>query len=179
MRNKLLAVSLLSIVSANVMAQTNNKESGVYVEIGAIQAYYKEPLLNFNHTMGALKAGYNINKNFAVEAMYAGNLNSASFYYGSTNITAQVQSAYGIYGKGTIPLSDNVSLYAKIGATNGTVTASSAYGSAWSSGTSPAFGAGVQLNINKDIYASLDYMSYYNRDGVSITGPSVNLGYKF
>ena len=179
MRNKLLAVSLLSIVSANVMAQTNNKESGIYVEIGAMQAYYKDPLINFNHTMGALKAGYNINKNFAIEGMYAGNLNSATGYVGSTAVTAQVQSAYGLYGKGTIPLTDNVSLYAKIGATNGTVTASTAYASAWSSGTSPSFGAGVQLNINKDIYASLDYMSYYNRDGISITGPSINLGYKF
>jgi hypothetical protein len=179
MKKKLLVVSLLSLASASIMAQSNSKETGPYVELGLIQAYYKDDVVNFNNGMASFKAGYNFTKNFALEGMIAGNINSANFYYRSTNITAQVQNAYGIYGKGTIELNDTVSLYAKVGATNGTLSASSAFGSAWTSGTSPAYGAGIQANINKDVYVSLDYMSYYNRDGVSIAGPSINVGYKF
>jgi hypothetical protein len=183
MKKKLLAVTLLSIVSANVMAQSNNKETGPYVELGLIQANYNEPALSFNHAMGSLKAGYNINKNFAVEGMYAGNLNSSSGYIGAVYVTAQVQNAYGIYGKAKLDLNDTFAIYVKAGATNGTVSASASSGgsfaSAWSSGTSPSFGAGVQANISKDIYASLDYLSYYSRNGVTIAGPSINVGYKF
>jgi hypothetical protein len=129
--------------------------------------------------MAALKAGYNIDKNYAIEGLIAGNTGSASFNIGTTAITAQVQKAYGLYGKGTVELTETVGLYAKAGFTNGTVSASSRFGSGYSSGTSLSYGAGIQASFNKDVYATLDYMSYYNRDGVSITGPSISLGYKF
>jgi hypothetical protein len=183
MMKKILLVSLLSSAVTGVMAQSDNKESGFYVEAGLIQAYYKEPSLNFNNAMGSLKGGYNIDKNFAIEGMYAGNLNSSSGYVGAVYVTAQVQNAYGIYGKAKIDLNDIFAIYAKAGATNGTVSASASFGgnfaSAFASGTSPSFGAGVQANISKETYASLEYMSYYNRNSVTIAGPSINVGYKF
>ncbi|NDE11543.1 MAG: hypothetical protein EBZ95_13440, partial [Chitinophagia bacterium] len=82
-----------------------------------------------------------------------------------------------------IDLNDIFAIYAKAGATNGTVSASASFGgnfaSAFASGTSPSFGAGVQANISKETYASLEYMSYYNRNSVTIAGPSINVGYKF
>ncbi len=184
MKKKIIVATLLSCVAASAIAQVNTtKESGVYVELGVIQANYNEPTFQFNNAMGALKAGYNFNKNFAVEGMYAGNLNSANGYVGVVSVTAQVQSAYGAYGKASLDINDMFSIYAKAGATNGTVSATATYGgawaSAWASGTSPSFGVGVQAKINNDIYTSLDYMSYYNRNGVSIAGPSVSVGYKF
>ena len=180
MKKIIIVASLLSCAISSAMAQSSpNKESGPYVEAGLMQAYYSEPLLSFNHTMGVLKGGYNFNKNFALEGMVGANLNSANGYVGSTNVTAQVQNAYGIYGKGSIDVSNIVSLYAKIGGTNGTVSASTAYGSGWSSGTSISYGVGVTTKINPDVYLSLDYMSYYSRNGVSIVGPSLNAGYKF
>lgn len=180
MKNKIITAALLSCAISTAIAQSSaNKDTGVYAELGLIQATYNEPAANFNNGMASLKAGYNFNKNFALEGMIAGNINNASFYYGSTNITAYVQNAYGVYGKGTVDISEAISLYAKLGATNGTVSASSAYGSAYQSGTSPSYGAGIQAKINPEMYVSLDYMSYYNRNGVSITGPSLNFGYKF
>lgn len=180
MKKAVIVASLLSCAISSAMAQSSQKkESGPYVEAGFMQAYYKDDSVSFTNGLAALKAGYNFNKNLALEGMIGGNINSANFYYRTTNITAQVQNAYGIYGKGTVEINDTVSLYARVGATNGTVTGSSSYGSAWTSGTSPSYGVGIQANINNDVYVSLDYMSYYNREGVSITGPSLNAGYKF
>lgn len=180
MKKRIIIASLISFAISSAMAQSSQKkESGPYVEAGLMQAYYSEPSATFNNTMAALKAGYNFNKNLALEGMIAGNLNSANFYYGQTNISANVQNAYGAYGKGTIEISDVFSLYVKVGATNGTLNASSAYGSAYQSGTSPSYGAGIQAAVNANAYVSLDYMSYYNRNGVSIVGPSLNAGYKF
>jgi attachment invasion locus protein len=174
---KILAV-LLCTLATGVMAQSN-KDEGFYAELGVMQANYKESGVKFNNSMGALKAGYNFNKAFAVEGMIAGNIGSANFYIGSTYITAQVQNAYGLYGKGSIDVSEGVSLYGKIGLTNGEVTASSRYASSFTSGTSASYGVGIQANINKEVYATLDYLSYYNKNGISVTGPSINLGYKF
>ncbi len=172
-------MSLISIGITNTFAQTQKKDSGFYAELGYMQASYSESVASFNNGMAALKAGYNIDKNFAIEGLIAGNTGSASFNIGTTAVTAQVQSAYGLYGKGTVELNETVGLYAKAGFTNGTVSASSRFGSGYSSGTSASYGAGIQANLTKDVYANLDYMSYYNKDGISITGPSISFGYKF
>ena len=179
MKKFIMIMSLISIGITNTFAQTQKKDSGFYAEVGYMQAYYSESVASFNNGMAALKAGYNIDKNYAIEGLIAGNTGSASFFIGSTSVTAQVQNAYGLYGKGTVELTETVGLYAKAGFTNGTVSASSRFGSGYSSGTSLSYGAGIQASFNKDVYATLDYMSYYNRDGVSITGPSISLGYKF
>jgi outer membrane immunogenic protein len=179
MKKFIMIMSLISIGITNTFAQTQKKDSGFYAELGYMQASYSESVASFNNGMAALKAGYNIDKNFAIEGLIAGNTGSASFNIGTTAVTAQVQSAYGLYGKGTVELNETVGLYAKAGFTNGTVSASSRFGSGYSSGTSASYGAGIQANLTKDVYANLDYMSYYNKDGISITGPSISFGYKF
>ena len=179
MKKKILVGAMLTVIATSTYAQEKKKDSGFYAEVGYMQAYYSESVASFNNGMAALKAGYNIDKNYAIEGLIAGNTGSASFNIGTTAVTAQVQNAYGLYGKGTVELTEAVGLYAKAGFTNGTVSASSRFGSGYSSGTSLSYGAGIQASFNKDVYATLDYMSYYNKDGISITGPSISLGYKF
>lgn len=164
---------------ANAQNAQNADLSGVYAELGIVQAYYKEPTANFNNTMGSLALGYSINKYASFEIMGAGALNDASFNIGSTRINAKTSSAFGAYAKGTLPLDDKFGLFVKIGATNGTVTASTAYGSAWTSGTSFSYGGGVQVNFNKNVYGIVQYMSYYDKNSVTLVAPSIGIGYKF
>ena len=179
MKKKILVGAMLTVIATSTYAQEKKKDSGFYAEVGYMQAYYSESVASFNNGMVALKPGYNINKNFAVEGLIAGNTGNANFNIGTTAFTAKVQNAYGLYGKGTVELNETVELYAKAGFTNGTVSASTRFGSGYSSGTSVSYGAGIQVNLTKDVYTNLDYMSYYNKDGISIIGPSINLGYKF
>jgi opacity protein-like surface antigen len=111
--------------------------------------------------------------------MGAGSVSDANLTYRNTNITAKTSSAFGAYVKGSLPVSESFSFFVKLGGTNGTVSASSAYGSAWSSGTSFSYGAGAQVNFTPNVYGIIQYMSYYDKSSVSIGGPSVGVGYKF
>ncbi len=102
--------------------------------------------------MDVLKASYNINKYVAAEVMAAGAINSANFYIGGTSINAKVSSAYGGYGKFSLPVDDAFSLFVRVGVTSATVDASSRYGSMWSSGSDFSYGGGIQFNFTKDVY---------------------------
>jgi opacity protein-like surface antigen len=182
MNKKLLVAALLAVSGTGAMAQAQaNKDSGFYAELGLVQAYYNQsnPSVNFNNSMAAIKAGYNINKYAAAEVMAAGNLDSANFNYGSTNINAKVSNAYGAYGKFSLPIEDKFSLFVRLGVTSATVDASSRYGSAWSSGSDFSYGAGAQFNFTKDVYGQVDYMSYYNKNNITVQAPSISIGYKF
>jgi len=179
--SNLVFILLFSLTAVNVNAQNQtNKETGFYAELGLAQAYYTEPNVNFNHSMGVGKLGYNINKNTAFEVMAAGNINSVNFYYGSTYIAnVKIDSAYGAYGKFSLPLNEDVSLFVRTRVTNASITASTRYGKYFTSGSSLSYGAGAQFNFTKAIYGQVDYMSYYNRNDISVTVPSVSVGYKF
>ena len=179
MKRKLFVAAILTAAATGSMAQAStNKETGFYGEIGLAQAYYTEPLANFNHPLGMLKAGYNINKNVAVEIMAAGALTSSNFYVGSTYVDAKVSSAYGAYGKLSLPVEDKFSLFVRLGITNATLSVSTNYGSAWASGSDYSYGAGAQFNFTKDIYGQVDYMSYYNKNSIAVRAPSISIGYK-
>ena len=182
MKKNILLAALLSAITTGAFAQAN-KESGFYAELGLAQAYYKEPAANFNNSMGVLKAGYNINKYIAAEVMAAGNLNSANFNIRNINYNAKVSSAYGGYAKFSLPVNNDFSLFARVGVTSATVDATASNGSAsasaWSSGSDFSYGAGAQFNFTKDIYGQVDYMSYYNKNNITVQAPSISVGYKF
>jgi hypothetical protein len=178
---KITSIALASIatIGSSLANAQSSDLTGFYAELGILQAYYKDSVANVNNTMGSATLGYSINQYASFEILGAGALNEASFYYGTTKINAKTSSAYGGYAKGTLPIDDKFGVFVKIGATNGTVTASSAYGSGWSSGTSFSYGGGIQINFNKNVYGIAQYMSYYGKNSVTIVAPSIGIGYKF
>jgi hypothetical protein len=180
MKNKLIVASLFTVVSPGVMAQESaSKETGYYAELGVTQVYFKQNDTQFNHMMADVKVGYNFSKNIAVEVMLGNNLNSADTNYNGTNVNAKISSAYGGYGKFSLPVSDVFSLFVRLGVTDARLNSSSNLGSDWSSGFDFSYGGGAQFNFTKEVYGQIDYMSYYNKNNVSVAGPSISIGYKF
>jgi hypothetical protein len=185
---KIILGTILAAASTGLLAQSSSvasKETGFYAELGFAQAYYSESndAYNFNNSMAVLKAGYSINKYIAVEVMGAGNLSTANFNVGSTRFSAKVSDAYGGYGKFSLPVNDDLSFFVRLGVTSATVSATASNGSrtasAWSSGSDFSYGGGVQFNFTKEIYGQIDYMSYYNKNNITVTAPSISIGYKF
>ena len=140
---------------------------------------YSEPGFSATPGVGTLRFGADINQNFAVEGMLGNTLSNASGTYSGTAVTIQLKNVFGMYLKAKTQLSDNFEVFARLGATRGTISASSYYASAWSSGTSISYGIGAQVNLNKSVYASVDYMSYYDKTDIAIRGPSIGIGVKF
>jgi len=180
MKNTLIVASLITLASAGVMEQESaSKETGYYAELGVTQVYFKQNDTQFNHMMADVKVGYNFSKNIAVEVMLGNNLNSADTNYNGTNVNAKISSAYGGCGKFYLPVSDVFSLFVRLGVTDARLNSSSNLGSDWSSGFDFSYGGGAQFNFTKEVYGQIDYMSYYNKNNVSVAGPSISIGYKF
>lgn len=154
-------------------------EEKVYVEGGYLGMYYRESVGNFQHGMSVVRVGYNANQYLSIEGMYANALSNAAFYSGSTYITAKVSSISGAYLKLKTEPSNGVSVYGKLGVAGGTVSASSSYGSRWAAGRSSSYGAGIQFDSGDKMYFSAEYMSYYNNYGITVSGPSAAIGFKF
>jgi len=172
-------VLFLFTISFGINQLASAGDEKVYVEGGYLGIYYRESTANFQHGMSVVRVGYNANQYLSIEGMYANALSNAAFYYGSTYITAKVSSISGAYLKLKTEPSNGVSVYGKLGVAGGTVSASSSYGSAWASRRSSSYGAGIQFDSGDKLYFSAEYMSYYNNYGITVSGPSAAIGFKF
>jgi hypothetical protein len=85
----------------------------------------------------------------------------------------------GGYFVGSTPLDDKVSLYGRLGFTKGEISASTPYSTAYASDTGLSYGGGVRFNFGKSSYMTIDYTSFYNSSGTSVTAPSLSFGSTF
>ena len=115
--------------------------------------------------------GKDINQNLAVEGMYMTTMSKDSRvgFEGTT-------SNYGIALKPKMALTENTDLFARVGWSHANITASAAGAH---TGTDFTYGLGVQTNITKSVYGQLDYMSYFDKDGISAKGYSLSIGTRF
>ncbi len=96
----------------------------------------------------------------------------------ATNVEAS-SNGYGLYFRPNYTLDSGLSLYAKAGWVHGEFTAQTASGNASTTGSSFSYGLGVKAPISKNSYFVADYTSYYRKDGVTATGPSIGVGYLY
>ncbi len=180
---KKIKIAIAIAASFTIATVVSAQEQANYIQVGLIQANYAEPRVSFTNGMLALTAGHKFDQNLSIEAMAASATSHASGYWGNVFVTAKVSNATGIYVKALSTPSNGFSVYAKGGFTRGTLTASASVAgysaSAWTSATSPSYGAGAQFDISPNSYVAIDYMSYYNKNDTTIGGPSINFGYKF
>ncbi len=170
---------LVPIVAALFVTTASAQNGAAYAEIGGVYARYSEPAAWFTSGVANLKLGYNINENFAIEGMVGRSLVDTNFYAGSTRVSARIDNMISGYVKVKAPLSQNAEIFGRFGFTNGSISANTRFGSGWVSGSSASYGGGVQFNTSTNTYFTLDYMSYYNGNGVSVTGAGANIGFKF
>ena len=121
------------------------------------------------------RLGYEFTKNFGAEIFGATNISSGSLY----GVDVKVDNAYGAYFKARTEVAPGFELFGKVGWLHATVNASIPGASASSSDSSFSYGVGVQYTFNGPWYVQGDYMSYYDKSGDSIKGPSIGVGVRF
>lgn len=146
---------------------------GAYIGFNAGQATHKVDdagftVVSHDETQTAYKlyGGYNFNKYFGVEAGYTDFGKSKNVYRVSgTNVSLDYK-AQAIYAAavGTLPLSDQFSLFGKLGVTanHASSTASAGSVSAQVSGnkSSALIGVGAAYNVTKNVAVALEYEDY-------------------
>jgi opacity protein-like surface antigen len=102
--------------------------------------------------------------------------------YGAT-ASIKVKYAIGGYARFNVPLGDSTTAFARAGLTHMKLDATaSGFGGSLSfsdSGTGATFGLGLEQKISDALKLTVDYTSYYNKDGVKVGGASIGAGFKF
>jgi OOP family OmpA-OmpF porin len=104
--------------------------------------------------------GYQINRNFAAEAGYT-DLGKLTASGGGVNVEAKAK-AWDLVGVGAFPLSDQFSIYGKLGLYSGEVKVSSNIvgGSGKKTTTDLTYGAGVQYNFTRNLGLRGEWQRY-------------------
>ena len=171
-------VKTLSIVGLGVCAalpMAAQADGQTYAEVG--YGWLKLSSSGYDVTTGELigRFGYEFTPNFAAEVMGATSVSDGTVY----GVKVKVDNAFGGYLKGRVQAAQNFELFAKLGWVQASLKASVPGASASNSDSSFSYGVGAQYTFSGKWYAQADYMSYYDKSGDSIKGPSISVGLRF
>jgi len=124
-----------------------------------------------------VRGGYNFNRNLGVELMGLAGVSSEKI----GGLTIKVDSAYGAYLKARFEAAPHLELYARAGWAhlNFSTNAFTGPGPNTGSDSSFSYAAGAQYLFNRNWYVQGEYLSLYDKDGITINGPAIGMGYRF
>jgi len=173
--NKTLIAVALTAASCVTFAQSSS-----YGEVAYVSGRYSEPGISANPTSLRLLFGMKSSDSLSYEGLLALGMATGNGRYLNVNYGIKANSVLGFYAKGTSKLSDSVQVFGRLGFTRTSLTdsASGPGGSAQqtTSGGSLSYGAGLNFNIDTSSSVNLDYMAYYNRNGINLNG--LGVGYQ-
>jgi hypothetical protein len=135
-----------------------------------------------------LTVGYEITPHLAVEGMYQSSLSGGDVKINgatqSTPVTNKLSHFYAISLKPKIPVSDSLTIFAKLSAGSGKATAYAGQYSASSTGSRTAFGIGIDYELGDKKYLTASYIrsskkNYGLATDVYYKGMSIGIGYRF
>ncbi len=130
-------------------------------------------------TAAVAKLGNRINDNIAAEFRLGFGLGSDEVDVQGIPVDLELDNLFGVYVKGGMPLAQNLYPYAVLGYTRAKLTAT-AYGNSFSdSETDISFGFGLDLKTASEVTFSAEYMNYFDKDEVEISGFSLSVSKNF
>lgn len=143
--------------------------------------------LNIEADPGALDAdvftlhgglGYQFNQFFAAEGRIgfgiADDTVSANTTAGVQEVDVELNNYIGVYGKAGVPVGSFAWPYVAFGYTRGELEVSSPAGSFDDSDSDVSFGAGADFDLSAGSKLGLEYMRFYDEDGTTLDGFSLN-----
>jgi len=146
-----------------------------YVEAGLTQLTLSSGGYSVKPSNALVRVGYQFTRNFSAELLGAASVSSDTL----AGASFKVDSAYGAYLKGQIEVAPKFELFARLGWLRATLTGSAPGISLTSSDSGVSYGVGAQYLFTNSWYLQGDYASYYDKNGGTIKGPSLGIGYRF
>lgn len=153
---------------------------GIYGEIGLTSLNYSEPGYALSPS-GAVRVivGADLAPNLALEGMAAFGTSEGSLAISGVLVKGKVDTMYGVYLKPKTKISDAIEVFGRVGFASAKATFTAPGFAYTTSGNDFSYGVGANFNVAKNASVGLDYMSYYNKTGVSVNGMTINIGFKF
>jgi opacity protein-like surface antigen len=175
MKSLIPTFALLSLATTGVALA----DPAGYVELGYAPLRIEDSGLSTTPGVGLVRAGYEFTRNWAAEAVLGGTLSDGRMDVMGVPVNIRL-SAFGVNLKGSLHPTPKLDLYARVGVLRARLDGvASGYGSASAQDNSVAYGLGLQYAVSRQVYASLDYASYYDKGGTTIRGPSLSVGWRF
>lgn len=174
------AVTLSTLFLAAGTAQAQAQASGrLYGEIGLAQITYKA--LGLSLKPSALRAivGTEVHPNLAVEGMVGFGMTDDSTTIGGVRVTGEIDHMWGLFVKPKASVAPGLDVFARLGYAKTKIAVSVPGYRITGSDGDMAYGLGASYKLTENFSANVDYMSYYNKDGVKGAGFTVGLGFKF
>ena len=166
-----IRIGMLIVVGA-LAGSAAQADEHTYAELGVIPMRFSAGGGSLTPDVVVARVGFEVNRNFAVELTAATTARGDS----AGGPEFKVDSAFGAYLKGMTEVARGLELFAKVGYIRMQVSAS---GLGSGGDNSLSYAAGAQYHFNKTLYAQIDYASYFDKDGLTATGPSISVGMRF
>lgn len=178
-KKNVIATALVLVASFAAMgsAQAQNMYAGVaYTQYnfegsGSVSA--------IKPTAATFKLGYVVNSNFAVEGRFATSISTDGTTVSGVKVDGKVDSHYGIFAKGILPLNDTFSAYGLIGFNDLTFKATGTSGgqsaSASTSKNGSSYGLGLDVALTKEISLNAEWARHFS----DVTSMGFGVAYKF
>lgn len=179
MKKIVLASSAVAMMSAGTLAQAQAPIDQGYLGANYVFLTYEEDGFSEDLDLGALvgKAGAKFTPYFAAELR--GGFGVADESISANGATAELELDYLIGGYGVLGLPNEspVYPYVVLGYTKGKLSASASgpggSASISESETDVSYGVGANFAVTEQFQVNAEYMNYFDKDGVEISGVSV------
>jgi opacity protein-like surface antigen len=172
-------IAFLALLAAGtVSAQSMDKNSGYYAEIGYSAIKFDDGFTNTTPKLARLIVGTNINANLDAEVAIALTASKGDLKY--TNEIGKLSAKqFGLYAKPKIEIAKDTELFGRIGISHTSWKSNNSVRENSDSFTKLAYGIGVQTQFTKDVYGQIDYMNLGEKEGVSAKGITLSVGTRF
>jgi hypothetical protein len=169
-RHKLLA-TVLAMTAGTIAAE----ERQTYAETSFAQLKYEETGYSATPSAARLIIGTKIHKKWGLEAMGAIGVSDGT----TSGVALSLDNGYGVYLKGAEKFGEKFEIFGRFGTFRGNLTATGPAASISTSGTDFSYGGGIGYSITDNVSLIADYMSYYNKGSIKISGWSLGARFGF
>ncbi len=172
-----IALYLAGWVSSNAYAES-------YLDLGySMDSFELSDGTEFEPSTAHLTLGTKLGSNIAVEGVIGTGVvdDSQSFFLGN-DITVEMNEFYGIYLRPFVSVTDGIELFARLGYRKYEATVSSDAGTGTENTDSDkdvSYGIGAAFNVSDATSILVDYMNYYDKENLEISGVSLGLRFAF
>lgn len=173
-----LIVLLAVLATGTASAQSMNKESGYYGEVGYSTIKFDDEIQSTKPKLARLIVGTKINENLDAEASIAFTASKGDIKDSTGN--GQLSANHiGLYSKLKVEIAKETEIFGRIGVSHTSWKSNNSVSENSDSFTKLAYGFGVQTQFTKEIYGQVDYMHLGKKDGVTAKGITLSVGTRF
>jgi opacity protein-like surface antigen len=111
----------------------------------------------------------------SIEFALGSGVNTSTANVSGVPVNVKLGTFYGVYLRPSLPLGDSAEIFARVGYLRGKSSVTLQGKTTEAIDSSFSYGAGIGVKVTEALSVGVDYMQYFNVDGVTVNGFGVGL----